>query len=235
MELARATFRTAALHGRHRFWFLLTTALVLFVPLGLLESLDHGLEINTDDGVEALDVIEGFAIAVSAMVGEVFYAGAIASVVARGPEYEPHIPELLRRIPYLTIIALDLIVAFGVAFGAIFFLLPGLWLYGSWVLAATIADIDHIGVREALRRSNRLAKGHKATIVVTLLGITIFSELIAELLRVLVETLTHEELVIDWVASTASAVLLSPLFGLLAAAFVLELRARKAPAAAEAS
>ncbi len=137
---------------------------------------------------------------VSAMLGEVFYAGAIASVVARGPEYEPSIPELLRRIPYLTIIALDLIVAFGVAFGAVFFLLPGLWLYGSWVLAATIADIDHVGVREALRRSNRLAKGHRPTIVVTLLGVTVFSQVLAELLREVVETLTHDELVIDWVA-----------------------------------
>ena len=131
--LARATFRTATQHGRRRFWFLLTTALVLFVPLGLLESIDHGIEINTDDGVDALDILAGFAIGVSALLGEVFYAGAIASVVARGPEYEPSIPELLRRIPYLTIIALDLIVAFGTAIGAVFFLLPGLWLYGSWV------------------------------------------------------------------------------------------------------
>ena len=64
----------------------------------------------------------------------------------------------------------------------------------------------------------------------TLLGVTVFSQVLAELLREVVETLTHDELVIDWVAETTSSVLLGPLFGLLAAAFVLELRGRKASA-----
>jgi hypothetical protein len=227
MALVKRTTATAIAHGRHRFWFLLTTALVVFVPLGLLEAVNHGIEINTDEGVHLLDLVEATAVAVTALLGEVFYAGTIASVVSRGPEYEPRAGELLRRIPFLTIIAIDLIVAFASAFGFLLLILPGLWIYGSWILGATIADIDHVGVREALRRSARLAKGHRVAIVTTLLSVTIASELLAELLQALIENFETDDFLVDWTSATLSSAVVAPFFGLMCAAFVIELRALK--------
>ena len=227
MELARATLRTAITHGRHRFWFLLTTALILFVPLGLLESLSHGVEIDTDDGVDPIDLIKGFSIALAALLGEVFYAGTVASVVAKGPEFEPRARDLIRTIPWLTIIAIDVIFAFSVAFGLVLLFIPGLYIYGCWVLAATIADIDHVGTREALRRSARLTKGHRVVVVGVLFTVMFFSEAASEAIQHLIESIEGEDLLAEWLSAAISAIGLSPIFALLCAAFVIELRARK--------
>ena len=235
MELARSTFRTAFEHGRHRFWFLLTTALIVFIPLGLLETISHGVEINTDDGIDPIDLLRAVSIALAALLGEVFYAGTIASVVAKGPEFEPTFGGLIRSIPWLTIIAIDLIFAFSVAFGLVALFIPGLYIYGRWVLAATLADIDHVRTREALRRSAALTKGHRVVVVTVLFAVMIVSEILSEAFQHVIEALEGEDLVAEWISASGSAIILSPIFALLCAAFVIELRARKAPAAPETS
>jgi len=235
VELVRATFRTAAGRGRERFGFLLATAVIVFVPLGFLGHFDNGVEFNSDDPARWDHLLTALALTLTALLGELFYAGAVASAVAAGPEFKPTLGEMVRHTPWLVILAIDILFSFAVAFGLVLFLVPGALIYARWVLAATVADIDHVGVREGFRTSAALTKGHRWAVGGVMFAVVLVSSLIEELIQHLADVTEGHGLLADWTSGTVSAIVLSPIFALLCAAFVLELRARQAPAAAETS
>ena len=230
MELVRATFRTAAGRGRERFGFLLATAVIVFVPLGFLGHFDNGVEFNSDDPARWDHLLTALALTLTALLGELFYAGAVASAVAAGPEFKPTLGEMVRHTPWLVILAIDILFSFAVAFGLVLFLVPGALIYARWVLAATVADIDHVGVREGFRTSAALTKGHRWAVGGVMFAVVLVSSLIEELIQHLADVTEGHGLLADWTSGTVSAIVLSPIFALLCAAFVLELRARQAPA-----
>jgi len=235
VELVRATFRTAAGRGRERFGFLMATAVIVFVPLGFLGHFDNGVEFNSDDPARWDHLLTALALTLTALLGELFYAGAVASAVAAGPEFKPTLGEMVRHTPWLVILAIDILFSFAVAFGLVLFLVPGALIYARWVLAATVADIDHVGVREGFRTSAALTKGHRWAVGGVMFAVVFVSSLIEELIQHLADVTEGHGLLADWTSGTVSAIVLSPIFALLCAAFVLELRARQAPAAAETS
>jgi len=235
VELVRATFRTAAGRGRERFGFLMATAVIVFVPLGFLGHFDNGVEFNSDDPARWDHLLTALALTLTALLGELFYAGAVASAVAAGPEFKPTLGEMVRHTPWLVILAIDVLFSFSVAFGLVLFLVPGALIYARWVLAATVADIDHVGVREGFRTSAALTKGHRWAVGGVMFAVVFVSSLIEELIQHLADVTEGHGLLADWTSGTVSAIVLSPIFALLCAAFVLELRARQAPAAAETS
>ena len=63
----------------------------------------------------------------------------------------------LRRLPAM--IALTIVTSLGMAFGLLFCLIPGIWLYAAWGLAPAALIAEGDGPIESLRRSFRLVKG----------------------------------------------------------------------------
>ncbi len=234
MDFARASIRRAVELGRGRFWFMLKLALAIFVPLGLLGTLD-ALYVQGADAPENFErVVAAAIISSTTLIGTLVYAGAVASaLVHAGPDFEPTFRWVLRTTRWRTIIAIDIIFSIAVVIGLLLLIVPGILLYARWVLAAPIADIDRIGIRAAFRRSTAESKGHRLAIVSMLFALTTATGVLQSGISSLADDL-GSTFAVEWIASLISQIAVDPPYALLAVAFVLEIRHRRgAPAVAD--
>jgi hypothetical protein len=198
--------------------FLLPVALVLFVPLGLIEAWgEHAFELEADD----LDAgqLAGLIVAVVVQVttsslGEVFYAGAVMSAVSESMEghRRPPIGRLLRTLPYGGLIVVDILFALGFAFGLVLLVVPGLIFFARYVLAAPLLELEHGGVRAALRRSRDLARGHKLALLLLLGGLWLATGLLSSVLGEGGASTLGESLTADWAIATVIELLITPIW-----------------------
>jgi hypothetical protein len=196
--------------------FVLPVALVLFVPLGLVEALaEHAFELESED-VE-WDQIAKFVPALlgqvaATSVGEVFFAGVVMSAVTESMEGRPRAPlrALVRTIPFGGLIVVDLLFSLGLAFGIVLLVVPGLVFFARYVLAAPLLEVEHAGVRSAFRRSRSLARGHALALLLLLGGVWLATELLASYLRENGGTALGESLAADWAIAIVLGVLVAP-------------------------
>lgn len=225
--------RTASLGGvtaiaartTRRHWrALFVIALAIFVPVGLLEVLDHRLaELDPEvlTGVQAVEVgFVGFVHALTALLGEIFFAGVIAAAVSETHGgHAPTIRELLRTIPYVTILAIDLLFAVGLAFGLLLLVVPGVLFFGYFAPAAPVAKIEHVGVRRAFARSRELVRGRLGLVLAVLIPVALGGQVLS---GVAVE-LGGDEFLGEWIGATIAEMLAGPLWALGAVAVTYEL------------
>jgi hypothetical protein len=198
--------------------FLLPVAIVLFVPLGLIEAwAEHAFEIEAED-LNAAEVA-GLIGAVVAQVatsslGEVFYAGVVMSAVSESMEghRRPPIKRLLRTLPYGGLIVVDILFSLGLAFGVVLLVVPGLIFFARYVLAAPLLELEHAGVRAAFRRSRELARGHKLGLLLLLGGLWLATDLISSLLGEGGASTLGESLTADWAIATLIELLITPVW-----------------------
>jgi hypothetical protein len=198
--------------------FLLPVAIVLFVPLGLIEAwAEHAFEIEAED-LNAAEVA-GLIGAVVAQVatsslGEVFYAGVVMSAVSESMEghRRPPIKRLLRTLPYGGLIVVDILFSLGLAFGLVLLVAPGLIFFARYVLAAPLLELEHSGVRAAFRRSRELARGHKLGLLLLLGGLWLATDLISSLLGEGGASTLGESLTADWAIATLIELLITPVW-----------------------
>jgi hypothetical protein len=198
--------------------FLLPVAIVLFVPLGLIEAwAEHAFEIEAED-LNAAEV-SGLIGAVVAQVatsslGEVFYAGVVMSAVSESMEghRRPPIKRLLRTLPYGGLIVVDILFSLGLAFGLVLLVVPGLIFFARYVLAAPLLELEHAGVRAAFRRSRELARGHKLGLLLLLGGLWLATDLISSLLGEGGASTLGESLTADWAIATLIELLITPVW-----------------------
>jgi hypothetical protein len=198
--------------------FLLPVAIVLFVPLGLIEAwAEHAFEIEAED-LNAAEVA-GLIGAVVAQVatsslGEVFYAGVVMSAVSESMEghRRPPIKRLLRTLPYGGLIVVDILFSLGLAFGLVLLVVPGLIFFARYVLAAPLLELEHSGVRAAFRRSRELARGHKLGLLLLLGGLWLATDLISSLLGEGGASTLGESLTADWAIATLIELLITPVW-----------------------
>jgi hypothetical protein len=198
--------------------FLLPVALVLFVPLGFIEAWgEHAFELEADD----LDAgqLGGLIVAVVVQVttsslGEVFYAGAVMSAVSESMEghRRPPIGRLLRTLPYGGLIVVDILFSLGFAFGLVLLVVPGLIFFARYVLAAPLLELEHGGVRAALRRSRELARGHKLALLLLLGGLWLGTGLLSSVLGEGGASTLGESLTADWAIATVIELLITPIW-----------------------
>jgi hypothetical protein len=217
----RAVVREAATDHRSRFWLLLVAAVVVFVPIGLLEALTEGLQdIDVDEadaGAIAAAVGAAVAFAVSATLGDVFYTGVVAAIVDEergGARHE--IADLLRRLPYGRLIAIDLIFALVVAIGLVLLIVPGLIVFAWYGLAAPVVKIEGGGVRNAFRRSRELVRGSTARVMALLLPAMVLGEALAELIGNAIDSFLGHEAAAELAGTLTGEVLTAPIFALVA-------------------
>jgi hypothetical protein len=133
---------------------LLGVALVIFVPIALLEGI-----VNSSNSF-ALAVLTS----VISVAGQALYAGAVVEAVAdmRDGRRDFGVPDLLRAaVPYIWPLVLAGIL-FGIAFvvGLLLLIVPGL-VFATWFsLYAPAIVVERQGVLGSFRRSRELVRGN---------------------------------------------------------------------------
>src|SRR5215211_3414340 len=156
--------RTARTYWR-RAGYLLVLGIAVFVPLGLLDALaNQAADIDLSQDLSALG---GFTVAaglvgqaITSLLGEVFYAGAVALALARREESEPpSLGNVARRLAYWKLIVVDIVFGVGTAIGLLALIVPGIVFFTWFSLAGPVVELEGVGVKAAFARSRRLVRG----------------------------------------------------------------------------
>jgi hypothetical protein len=199
--------------------FLLPVALVLFVPLGLVEAwAEHAFELEAEDldaGRIAALVVAIVVQVTTSSLGEVFYAGVVMSAVSESMEGHARTPlrTLLRSLPYGGLIVVDLLFSLGLAIGLVLLIVPGLIFFARYVLAAPLLELERTGVRASFGRSRSLARGHALALLLLLGGVWLATDALTSFLGDGGVSLLGETLLADWVIATVVGVVVTPLWG----------------------
>jgi len=207
---------------------LLPLACIVFVPLGLIHAIPVHVEATSIDFDSGLQ-IAGSALALlllvtTGLLGEIFYTGAVAIALTHPRDGEPpSLREVAGTIRYGTLIVVDLIFGVLVAVGTLAFVIPGILVFVYLGLAAPVVEIEHHGVRAALRRSYRLVRGHFWLVLAVLMPIEVFSDLATSVATHLSHNLLGDSLVAEWLIDTATNIVLTPFYAVAAVLLSLDL------------
>jgi hypothetical protein len=222
--------RTLRTYGA-RAGYLLILGVGVFVPLGLIDALaNHFAELDPSDveglsDLAAVGLVAGLlAQAITSLLGEVFYAGAVALALAGGVEARPSsLISVARRLAYWRLIAVDIVFVIATAVGLLFLIVPGIIVFTWFALAGPVVELEGAGVRAAFRRSRRLVRGHFWTVLLVLLPITLGSELLSGATVDGFHNLIHITLLSDWVGEALANIVLSPFYAVAAVLMTLQL------------
>lgn len=211
---------------------ILLLAVVVFVPLGLLNALTMNVELdslNIANGIK----LAAFALAVTVvtatgLIGEVFFSGAIAiSLTHPHGESPPPLREIARRLNYGRLIAVDLAFVGIVAVGLVLGFVPGVLAFVWLGLAGPLVELEGCSVGGALRRSLQLVRGGFWLVFWVLVPIEIAGDAIGEVLATLVHDLLGHTFLATWLAESLADAALSPIFAVAAVLLTVERMAAK--------
>jgi len=200
---------------------LLVAAVVVFVPLGLIDALSGHLDLEDfqlDSGFKVAAVLGAVgALTATSLLGEVFYSGAIA-VLLTHPEDEPR-PSLLqiaRELDYPRLIAVDLLFVAIVILGLLLAVVPGVLAYVWLGLAGPVIEIERRGVFDSLRRSAVLVRRNFWLVAAVLVPIQLVGDSLGEALGGLVHALLGHTFLATWLADSVAEIFLTPVLGVAA-------------------
>lgn len=207
---------------------ILLLAVIVFVPLGLLNALTMNVEL------ESLDITNGIKLAALALavgvvtatglIGEVFFSGAIAiSLTHPHGEDPPPLREIARRLSYGRLIAVDLIFVGIVALGLLLGLVPGIVAFVWLGLAGPVVELEDRSTTGALRRSVSLVRGNFWLVFLVLAPIELVGDAIGGGLAALVHDLLGHTFIATWLAESVSDAALAPIFAVAAVLLTVEL------------
>lgn len=235
MTLPRKLISTYARIGRtycSKAPSLLLLAAAVFIPVGFFDALTTGVDVDSlhfGNGLQIAAVVVGTAaIAMTGLLGEVFYSGAVA-VSLTHPEHEkaPSITEVARRLDYRRLILVDLVYVAFVIVGLLLFFIPGILVFVWFGLSGPVVEIEGRTVRGALRRSAALVR-HNFWLVFFVLGpVELVGDAVAELVGHLAHGLLGDTFFATWMAESASNIAFTPVFALAAVLLTLDLIASK--------
>jgi hypothetical protein len=211
---------------------LLLAAVIVFLPLGLIDALSTTLDVDSldlDSGIKIAALIAAVsALTATSLIGEVFYSGAIA-VSLTHPEHErpPRLTEIARRLDYGRLIAVDLLYVALVVVGMVLLFVPGVLAFVWFGLAGPAVEIERRSVRGALRRSWQLVRGRFWTVFAVLVPIELVGDSIGESAGHWVHGLLGDTFLATWLAESVANLLFSPLFAVAAVLLTLDLIAEK--------
>ena len=211
---------------------ILLLAVVVFVPLGLLNALTMNVELDSltiTNGIK----LAAFALAVgvvtaTGLIGEVFFSGAIAiSLTHPHGEDPPGLREIARRLKYGRLIAVDLLFVAIVAAGLILGVVPGILAYVWLGLAGPLVELEGCSVGGALRRSLQLVRGGFWLVFWVLVPIEVAGAAIGHGLAALVHDLFGHTFLATWLAESLADAALAPIFAVAAVLLTVERMAAK--------
>jgi Uncharacterised protein family (UPF0259) len=145
--------------GRRAWWRILAVSVAV-------SMVSAGLEIVTDHYVDPSDAVlsSGATLSTTAisLLGTVLVSGFVCRLVGaavHGRE-QATLRQVVRSLPWLRLVAADLLVTVIVIIGLVLLLLPGLAALTFLAVVGPVIEIEHRKVRDALRRSAQLVRGH---------------------------------------------------------------------------
>ena len=211
---------------------LLGLAVVVFLPLGLLDALSFQVDVDSLDltsgiKVAALVLAVG-AVTMTGLLGELFFSGAIAiSLTHPHGQQPPALREIAGRIKYGRLIVVDVAFVAIVAVGLLVGLVPGVLAFVFLGLSGPIVEIEERSPLAALRRSFHLVRGSFWLVFWVLVPIEVFGDAIGSGLANLVHHQLGDTFVATWLAEAASNIVLSPVFAVAAVLLTVDLIAAK--------
>lgn len=223
-----------ATYGRiwrtYRAWAssLFTLAMIVFLPLGLLDAVAANVDVGALDLTSGIKVT-AIALAVGAvtmtgLLGEIFFSGAIAiSLTHPHGEKPPSLWEIARHVKYGRLILVDLAFVAIVATGLLIGVIPGLLAFTFLGLAGPVVEIEERSAHRALLRSMQLVHGNFWLVFWVLVPIEIVGDAIGSGLAGLVHGVFGDTFVATWLAEALSNVALSPIFAVAAVLLTVNL------------
>jgi len=211
---------------------LLLLATVVFIPIGLLDAFTTGIEVESLDPGSLIKLAAALgavaAIAMTGLLGEVFFSGAVAVFLTHpADEKPPSIAEVARRLDYRRLILVDIAYVALVIVGLVAFFIPGILVFVWFGLSGPVVELEGQTVRGALRRSASLVRHNFWLVFLILAPVEILGDLVAELVGHLVHGALGETFLATWLAESASNIAFTPIFAVAAVLLTLDLIARK--------
>lgn len=211
---------------------ILILALIIFLPLGLINALTLHVDLDSLDLTSGIEVAAVFvAVAVlttTGLLGEIFFSGAIAlSLTHSHGEHPPPLRELARRIRYGQLVLVDVGFVVIVSVGLLLGVVPGVLAFVFLSLAGTVVEMEQRGAWNALKRSARLVHGSFWFVFWVIVPIEIAGDAVGQGVASLVHGLFGESFVGEWLAEGLSDVVLSPVFAIAAVLLTVELIDRR--------
>lgn len=239
--MARAERRDGPLAVLARMWTLLRdhwaallpAAIVIFVPLGLLDSLDSDLQEKLGDADDIASGLEVFAVALlntaSALLGQILFAGLISALATHGTG--PGLSGLLalgRELPILRLVLADFAFVLVITAGLVALIVPGLVFLVWFALIGPVIEVEGAGIRRAFARSRELARRRFWLVAGFVLPITVLEESIGQLIASASVWSLGDDFAGHWAASSVNALVSSTLLALAVTVLYLELTAGEA-------
>jgi hypothetical protein len=207
--------------------YLLVVGVAVFVPVGLLDSLGDrvgSVEVDHADDLTTLGVVGASLVQlVTGMLGDVFYAGAVAALVKEGSS-AVSLRRVARRLPYGRLVAIDLLFSIGAGIGLLLLIVPGIVFFTWYALAAPVAELEDRGVRASFSRSRLVVRGDFWLVLGLLAPVAIGTEMLTELgISGLTDALGHS-LLVEWLSDSSLSVVLAPFYALTAVRLALVLK-----------
>jgi len=207
---------------------LLLLAVVVFVPLGLIHAITVEADVGTvglTPGVKLLAAAAAvLALAATGLIGEVFYAGAVAiSLTHPHNGRPPSLREIAGMISYGPLIAIDLIYGALVSVGLVLFVVPGVLAFVWLGLAAPVVEIEHTGIRAGLTRSVQLVRERFWLVALVLIPIELLGDGLTNLSTALTHELFGSELLCDWLADVLANIAFTPFYAVACVLLTVDL------------
>jgi hypothetical protein len=207
--------------AKSRWQILLLAAAVIFIPVGLLDAIDHQLQepLTEADELESLAVIEivvgALLIAATALLGDVLYAGVVAAVLMADRERsEVRLRERLAHLPVGRLVAADLLLALVVVIGLLLLVLPAFVFLTWFALVAPVVKVEGRSVRAAFRRSRELVRGRFWLVFLLVVPITIASEALSGLAQSGAVEVLGEGFMGEWAGAVLTELVTAPPYAL---------------------
>lgn len=216
----RDTARRVAVVYREQAGFLIGVALLVFIPLGLVEAVaERYEEVEVDDEDVAGSAILTALVAASVhtasgSLGEEFYAGVVMAAVAQSVvgKARPPLLTVMRTTPYLRLIATSVLFSIGLGIGLALLIVPGLVFFAWYVLAAPLIKIEGLGVRAAFRRAHELERGSFIGVLLLVGSVYLLSEGLTTVLQESGGGVLGHSLVADWAVAVVVSVIVLPIW-----------------------
>jgi hypothetical protein len=204
---------------------LLGLAVVVFIPVGLAQAVPVEIHLPEDSALVTAAKLLWFGAEEAAILfGLVFYSGAIGNLLAEGGR-EP-LGQLLLRLPYRRLAAVDLLTTFGTLFGLVLLIVPGVLFLAYHCLAAPLAEIEELSARAAMRRSRALVRGELGTVMGVMAPLLALLVVLSSVREASATVLLGGGIPADWLAATLFLIATSPFYALATVTLALELRRR---------
>jgi hypothetical protein len=132
---------------------------------------------------------------------------------------------VLRGIPYGRLVAITGISVLAFGLGLLLFVVPAILFLAWFVLAAPVAEVEKLSVRDAFARSRELSRGHVGLVLGVLIPPALLFGAAGEAAQAATVAVLGEGLAGEWIGDIVAGVLTTTPWSLAAVSLVYELRA----------